>query len=252
LNTTENDGAKFDTPVLGVVYVVPLSLPKLSAPFMQYSTSHTFWKNIRLSLVMRAAVAIFVATHACVMLTSLLPLAAVTTPLPVSASIKSMPHAHDMSVPTHAALATVIADDDVVSTDDITKWFVSQTTVSVLPVRALIPVWIIVATFAIVTADAKFNHVTDLSTQSIVMLKEPSVTAFHVATTLVAPVSHVRYAGVYSWLCLTINLSLAESALRYEPIPLGYDHAVSCTNIWCHGLIIIDCQSSLQLRLYGE
>lgn len=122
--------------------------------------------------------------------------AAVTVHLPVSASINAVAHTHDISVPTHAALVTVIDDKTVVRTDDTMNLFVLHTTVSVLKVKALIPVWIIVATSAIVTAVAKFNHVTDLSVQSIVMLNDQFVTAFHVATTEVAEVQPVRKADV--------------------------------------------------------
>lgn len=145
---------------------------------------------------MSVVVFISVTTQASVIVTNLFCEAAVTVPLPVSASINAVQPAPDISVPTHAALVTVIADDDVVRTDDMINWFVLQTTVSVELVNALIPVWIIVATSAIVTAVAKFNPVTDLTTQSIVMLNEPATTAFHVATTDVADVQPVRKAGV--------------------------------------------------------
>lgn len=60
----------------------------------------------------------------------------------------------------------------------------------------------------------KFNQVTSLCTQSILILKLPAVTAFQVAITLVALVHPVRYAGFCHWLCLTTILSLAGTSLR--------------------------------------
>ena len=70
LNTTLNDGAKFVTHVVGVVYVVPSSLPKSSLPFIQYTTSSIFMNSIRLSLAIFAPVVIAVATHASVIVYS--------------------------------------------------------------------------------------------------------------------------------------------------------------------------------------
>lgn len=201
---------------------------------------------------MFAHVLIDVTTHASVIVTSLFVIALVTVPLHVSASRNAVAHAHDISVPAHCADVTVIALDDVVLTLDIINRLVEKTTVSVLKVNALIAVCILVAINAIVVSVEKFSHVMLLATQSIVMLNDQSVTAFRVAITVVADDHHVRNAGVYARLCLTTNLSLLGLLWRYDPIPFGYDPAVSVANKPCHGLIMILDPSILAFLRYGE
>lgn len=105
---------------------------------------------------------------------------------------------------------------------------------------------------AIVVSVEKFSHVILLTTPSIVILNDQSVTAFHVATTVVAEVHHVRNAGVNGSLCLTTRRSLAGVLWRYEPIPFGYDQVVSVAKSACHGLMTILDQSILAFLRYGE
>ena len=70
------------------------------------------------------------------------------------------------------------------------------------------------ATSSILATPVKSIPVISLATQSIVIWNAQSVTAARVATTLVADVHPVRYAGVYAWLCLTTILSSAGVLLR--------------------------------------
>ena len=63
-NGTAKAGAKFNGTNVGVVYVVPLSLPNLSTQFIQYTTLATLKNLIRASLAILAPVFIGVATPA--------------------------------------------------------------------------------------------------------------------------------------------------------------------------------------------
>jgi len=101
-----------------------------------------------------------------------------------------------MSVPLHIALVTVIAEELVELAVFIINLFVLRTTVSSQLVNALMADWTLVATRAIVVSVLKFNPVRVLAVPLIVIAKLQSVTAFHVATTLVAFVQPVRKAGV--------------------------------------------------------
>lgn len=127
-------------------------------------TSHIFWKDIRLSLAILVDVDIHNTVQSSSMVTSQLVTAhtGVTTPL-VAASIYAVAHNHDISVQPNAndvspAFNTLTSLSIQVDADVITKWSVDRTTVSVLPVSALIAVCILVATLAIVTTPVKSIH----------------------------------------------------------------------------------------------
>lgn len=103
-----------------------------------------------------------------------------------------------MSVPVdgETALVTVIALLDVVLTLDIIKWLVDHVTVSVEDVAALIAACMLAATVTMLRDHVKFMPVMSYDVQSIDIVKDPSVTAAHVAATEVAELQPVKYAGV--------------------------------------------------------
>ena len=138
---------------------------------------------------------IVVAVPASVREYSLLAALAVITHCPSAHAINIVPHTPLISVPTQAALVTVMSEVDVWFAELIVNLFVVvlKETISVLSVTALSHVCIFVAINVIVVSVAKFNHETVLNVPSIVILKLPAVTAFHVAITIVAviPVTDV-------------------------------------------------------------
>jgi hypothetical protein len=72
-----------------------------------------------------------------------------------------------------------------------------NSTISFQEVRVLMAVCIIVATHCIDVAVLKFNQLTVLAVQSIVIAKLPLVTAVQVANTFVGASPLVRYADRY-------------------------------------------------------
>jgi hypothetical protein len=122
----------------------------------------------------------------------------VTVPLPVSQSRKAVAHAPLISVPLPVALVTVMALVDVCIDELITNLLAAlNVTVSVLVVNALIAVCILLAIIAIVVSVEKFNPLTVLNVQSIVIAKLPLATACQVAITVVGASPLVKNAGRY-------------------------------------------------------
>jgi hypothetical protein len=118
---------------------------------------------------------------------------AVAVPLPVSLSKNAVAHAQLISVPLPVALVTVIALVVVWLAELITNLPAElNIQVSNQLVIALIPVWIILAIPLIDVAVEKSNQVIFLAVQSIVIVKLQSVTAIHVANTVVGASHEVK------------------------------------------------------------